>query len=191
MIVDHDVLAASAQALSCTYFDPDVLVADMERTLTGKVVVDQGLPFGGSTGVPLAILTNLGRQRISEIGVYGIRFADYEFEVGSGGYDPVNPNAPTMPDPSRQTLENAVWSRVPVDRVERPSVGSACFLCRLEVGECALPIGEIGIFATVTDSGTHPTVQVGDTFLLAVAHFPARYKSYSEVSGFRVVVQSA
>lgn len=163
-------------------------------TPTGRVISLPLHPLGGMSADTLSILTNIGRTRCNQIQTDGLRFGNFEFQVGRGGYSPSSPHEVTVPDPDAQALIDPIFpsadSYEPVDRIEHPNAGAIAFLCRLERGECLHPVGELGVFAKVTAAGTSGLV-VGSRFLLALAHFPARYKAAGEVMGYRIPLQIA
>ena len=173
-------------------FENNMLVAGIPPPLIGRMASSQPAPYGSIPNNSIAVLTNIGVTRMNQIASDGLVFGNFEFQVGRGGYDTVDPTQATVPNPAAIGLADPVFPSAvtyePVDRIDTPNANSKAFLCRLERAECLFAIGELGVFAQVTDPGTTGLV-IGDRFMLAIMHFPMRAKC-QEVMGYRLPIQA-
>ena len=121
-------------------------------------------------------ITDVGVTRIGQIASDGLRFVASHVAVGSGGF---NPGTPVVADPlvsadttlSAETFRKAIpTDNTTLDTIETPR-GKETTYTSLGEDEYQGLVGEAGLFATITDAGTSG-LTVGDTFLLAHAHFP-------------------
>lgn len=169
------------------------LMMGVEDPVMARMVPVARAPLGLVPSGVMAVLTDLGRDNNERIPVDGLRFGtrleDWTFRIGRSGYDPDNIHQATVPDPEALDIVDPVSEDYsPVDRVERTSDTSIAFLCRLERDEFVDTLGEIGIYATITDS---PDAEEIDTrFLYAIAHFPAYFKLANETRAIRIPLQS-
>lgn len=125
--------------------------------------------------------------------VEGLTFEVTRFRVGNGGYNPSAPGSPIALNTADTDLLGDTFPvrsapAEPIDRLEYASDTAVAFLCRLAASEAIMPIGEWGIYATITASPTDPT-EVGDEHLFAMCHRPMFGKTNKDVGVWRLVVQ--
>ena len=143
-------------------------------------------PWPGTVLDIMALPTDLGRYWLAQTLVRGVAFKVVEFAVGRGGYDPANPLQAYPVDPSDTELEDEVF-RDYIDDVQSPNDLAYAFLCRLEAPEALAGLGELGLWAEIVWS-PDPT-EIGEKFMIVLAHFPMRAKTRRHVEGFRVICQ--
>lgn len=168
--VIESLASARADLLQCG-LDRDTLQAQVDLYQT--VIVPGGA--GDPTGPSFASVTDLGRQ-VMDASWSGLAFEYYEFAIGTAGYDAVDPKIATPVDPTAIDLISEV-GRYAVTAVEEAGGSTVVVRCRIP-DAIQLGIGELGIFGRVTaepDPGVIPAMvpqNVGDEFLVALAHFP-------------------
>lgn len=104
------------------------------------------------------------------------------FALGTGGYSPNNPAVALAPDPAATALINEIYRsnnvrREYLDQFNRVYVGKSL------AGEAIGALGEVGLFATYL---TGPLA--GQLFLFALANFPMKSKTPSDVFVFKMPV---
>jgi hypothetical protein len=134
----------------------------------------------------IALPTLVGRSWLARTLADGVAWKVVDFEVGRGGYDPTDPTQPLPIDPTVTALDDPVF-RDRVDDVQSPNDLAFAWLCRLEAPEALAGLGELGLWAVVTDSPV--PAEIGTEFLLLLAHFPLRVKTSNHVEGFRAIAQ--
>jgi hypothetical protein len=121
-----------------------------------------------------------------------LKFGNWSFAVGTGGYDPADPTQATVPNPAAVALANKVFPAgagvyEPIDRKERPNDNAISFLCRLETAEALFGLGEAGLFVQITESSI--PAEIGTWVMVAIMHFPIQAKSSKTVQGYRFAFQ--
>lgn len=137
----------------------------------------------------IATVTDVGRQRLASSLTTGVSFQVDQFEVGSGGHDPLDPATALTPDPAATACASSVFGPEPVDSATLVSTFCPEFTCRLAPTEAIAPLSNICLLATVIFSPLVGDPDVGTTFLFAVGNFPLRVKTDIEDIEFRVTVQ--
>jgi len=143
-------------------------------------------PWTGTSLDIIALPTDIGRAWLARTLAEGVAFKVVEFAVGRGGYDPSNPTQALPIDPSDTELEDEVF-RDYIDDIQAPNDLAYAFLCRLEAPEALAGLGELGLWAEVTWSPI--PAEIGEKFMIVLAHFPMRVKTRRHVEGFRVICQ--
>jgi hypothetical protein len=129
-------------------------------------------------GVRLTILmdyTDVGRSRISATISDDLRF-DITHVAYGDDYNVGTPTSPNALVPASTALVSEVYRKeIPPGNITKDQIYSPYGLVSVYTTvsgiEFSSVVGEIGLFATVTDPGT-TGLSVGDQFLLAQAHIP-------------------
>jgi hypothetical protein len=117
----------------------------------------------------------------------GTSFRAVEFAVGRGGFDPFEYRAAAPVNPDATTLDEEVF-RDDLDHFERSNPRCGIFFCILEKAEANVTLGEVAIIAEILDSPIGS--EIGNQFLMAIAHFPLVAKNSDMRFGFRVLLQT-
>jgi hypothetical protein len=161
-----------------------------------------------------AEITNYARRLIARGMTDGTAIQIIDFSLGQGGLDPFDYETATPVNPDAQQLElpliitpatgpaPTVPGAKPITEYERPNEHAGCAYCQLDVqdqldGDTNATLSEIGIWGQIIWSPY--TIEIGDTFLAAIGHFPLICKtgSWTDVTepergmayAFRVNVQ--
>jgi len=149
------------------------------------------LAFLDPTDPVVAALTDVGRTNLARMVLGDIAFNLTAFAVGRGGYNPLNPVKITSLNLSLTALEDQVFPTIPtlkaIELIELPTPKTTILNCRLASTEAQWGLGEIGIWGTILNSPI--PVEIGQTFLFAIAHFPLQSKTDKQVALFRIIVQ--
>lgn len=148
--------------------------------------------FGGDPSPFLLLridaeMTTLARHLIARGSIDGTCLQAVEFSVGRGGFDPFNFAVAVPVNPDAADLDDPIFQDT-IDHYERPNPTCASFHCILETGEANETLGEIGIWAEISNSPN--VVENGTQILFAVGHFPLIAKNSNMRYGLRVIVQA-
>jgi len=138
----------------------------------------------------LAILTDEGRTNFAQATLGLKSFQLNGFAVGQGGYNSTNPVHIVSIDGSSQSLISQFFPTLgtkAVETIERPTLSTIVANCRLAKDEAISALGEIGLWAEVIWSTN--ALEIGTTFLLAVAHFPIVTKTLRQAILYRLIIQ--
>lgn len=142
---------------------------------------------GGPVSPVVAAVTDLARHFMARSLTDGTSVRITHYAVGSSGYDPANPLSAIVVDPTATGLISEVY-RDTIDLVETATLDGTAksFVARIARDELAAGIGEIALFATITNSPF--TFENGTQFLFAVAHQPLNVKTLNHVVSYRIII---
>ena len=154
------------------------------------------MPFTDTPDPIIANLTDLGREMFARATMGELKFIAYGFDVGRGGYSESNPVKITPVLNNSTELEDSIFpedgSKKPVELIEKFHPTTLIANCRLAREDVESGLGEIGLWAKVTERSNtaDPVVPAVDgLFLLALGHFPIIVKTQRSVVLFRILVQ--
>ncbi len=140
----------------------------------------------------LAVISVQARQRRADELITGVGCVKIiGFSVGSFGFDNLDPTVALAPDPTALTLGNQVFPSSdpftggiePYDSVENINPYTPVFVCTLQEPEAVGNLGELGIWATVTNGP-----DVGINYLHAIIHFPRFPKTATDIRTWRIIL---
>lgn len=139
-----------------------------------------------------AKLTDIGRSYFAR-SIYGdVSFKAVGFNVGKSGYLDVNPVKISPINTSDIQLTTPFFPIIGLnsfESIERPMPKTIVCNCRLSHSNPANvgAIGEVGVWCEVLNSTV--SSEIGEKFLLAIAHTPILVKNMQNVFVFRIVTQ--
>lgn len=135
----------------------------------------------------VARVTDRARQLLARSVVDGTSLRITTAAIGTGGFDVSNPTSTTPIDTSATSLQNEIY-RAAIDDVEVPlTTGTAAsFVTRIGRGTILSPIGEVGLYATISNSPV--PFENGTSFLFCIGHQPIQTGTNNHVFSLRVIV---
>lgn len=137
----------------------------------------------------LAVVTDIGRQKLADMLVSGRSFLVEQFTIGSGGHDTGNPIIALTPDPSATALPLQYFGPKLIANAFLFSPTCPQFDCAIAQLEAVGSMSNIGLFARINYSPIPADPLVGTYFLFAVGNFPLRVKTDSESLVISVTIQ--
>ena len=143
-----------------------------------------------------AFLTDLARQYIARAVNGELVYKLESFYCGRGGYNPTDPFSGVLPvNTADVALADQVYPTASTyasyESIEQPTMTSLVVNCRLpstpSPSNADYGLGEIGVWARILTSNV-PS-EIGQLFLYALAHFPARGKTFRDVFLLRPTIQ--
>lgn len=138
----------------------------------------------------IAILTDEARTKFAQMTLGLLSFKIKGFAVGRSGYIDLNPVKITPIDGSLMDLEDHFFPAIGiklVETIETPTLSTVVANCRLAKDDAVAGLGEIGVWAEIVYS-LAPS-EIGDTFLMAVSHFPIVTKTLRQAILYRMIIQ--
>ena len=132
-------------------------------------------------------ITDEGHLLLSRMWSEGVRSVITHFSVGEGGIDWTTiPARATPVDTSSDALESEIY-KAAISTIEYPNSTAIAVYCRVGRDDVVGIIGEVGVWATITDS---PYVgEIGTQLLISISHIPPKPKTVRDVFTHRVVIQ--
>lgn len=106
----------------------------------------------------IAVVTEIGRNRIADMLISGRKFQIVKFVVGQGGHDTGDPSVPLTPNPSATVMPGQTFGPKPLTITNVPYTGTlptpfcAEFSALLDYTEANGPISDIGLIGKILDS---------------------------------------
>lgn len=138
----------------------------------------------------IAVLTDEARTKFAQMTLGMLSFKVKGFAVGRSGYNSTNPVKITPIDGSLTDIEDHFFPTVGiklVEAVELPTPSTVVANCRLGKDDAIAALGEIGVWAEIVYS-LAPS-EIGNTFLMAVSHFPIVTKTLRQAILYRMIIQ--
>lgn len=136
----------------------------------------------------LALVTNQGKARITEMFATGKSFKIDTFRIGDGGYELDEPTLPLTPDPAATDVygtPGGVLTKT-ISSVTYQTSTCPVFVCVVEKSEANGPVGSIGLFGTIVYSPISGDTEIGSRFLFALATRPFIVKTSLDSFTFNV-----
>ena len=149
------------------------------------------MPFTDTPDPIIATLTNEARTNFALSTMGEVSFIVKGFAVGREGYNDAKPVKIDPLDPSLTTLGDQFFpvlgTRKAFEAIENPTPATVVVNCRLASTEAVAGLGEIGLWAEIVDS-INP-INIGDEFLMAIAHYPIQTKTLRQSVVYRIIIQ--
>ena len=143
-----------------------------------------------------AQLTDVARQYIARATIGEVAFKAIGFSVGRGGYQPADPVHIIALTGAETALTDQVYPNVTGEaafqQIDMPgNESTVVYFCRLPSTQppsnADYGLGELGVWAEILNSNV--PMEIGQKFLLAIAHFPIKAKTNRDTILFRTTVQ--
>lgn len=144
----------------------------------------------------IAALTEIGRNRIADMGISGRGFQIVKFVVGSGGHDPGDPFVALSPDPGVTSLPFQTFGPkalvIPAPNLTGILVTPFCprFRALLDYMEANGAISNYGLIGRITSSSTPGDPLIGSEFLFAVGNTPLKVKTDADQLEIDITLQT-
>jgi hypothetical protein len=131
----------------------------------------------------VAVVTEIGRNRIADMCISGRGFQITKFCVGNGGHDPGDPTTPLSPDPTVSTLPGLTFGPKDLVIQNPPYTGILVtpfcpqFQGLLDYTEANGEISDIGLIGKIVYSPISGDPLLGSEFLFAYGNRPLVTKS--------------
>jgi len=149
------------------------------------------MPFLDTPDPIIATLTDEARTNFALSTMGEVSFIVKGFAVGREGYDDTNPVKIDLIDPSLTALGDqffpTVGTRKAFEAIENPTPATVVINCRLASTEAVAGLGEIGVWAEIVYSII--PANIGNEFLMAVAHYPIQTKTLRQSVIYRIIIQ--
>ncbi len=139
----------------------------------------------------IASVTDQARQRIADMLKTGKSFQVDQFSVSDGGHSLGDPTVALAPNPTAITCPTSTFSFGPIAVNAATLVSAFCpqFTCVLDTGQANAGLSSLCLHATIVYSPITDDPDVGESFLFAIANFPLKVKTSSDVFSFNALIQ--
>jgi len=133
-----------------------------------------------------AVLTNKGRIMLKESLNKPTGFQIGYFDIGNAGHFVANPTVALTPDLSSLATPGKFFGPKAITSVTDFDETTSTYTCYLSETEAVGGISSLGLIATVTTVGAGSTMNLNDTFLMALVTMGLRTKTGTENLTFSI-----